>query len=194
MKDELVITEGLLESSNKLAAEDATEHKQIQTLFRKHQGWGIPRLNSASTPRALRLCVIPFFFCRPLFSQRYELLFPQTYFHNHPHCPGVCGSPPHSISPLVTRHSPLPYGHKQKAPPCDGASATYRRCLRCEPERSCLPAEAVHQAALEAQVVLLCAAKVGVQILELDRAERHVAGQLEIGAAAKCHGKGVHRR
>jgi hypothetical protein len=32
MKDELVITEGLLESSNKLAAEDATEHKQIQTF------------------------------------------------------------------------------------------------------------------------------------------------------------------
>src|ERR1700730_8339725 len=74
---------------------------------------------------------------------------------------------------------------KQKAPSCDGASATYRSC--------CLPAEAVHQPTLQPQIILLCAAKVRVQILRLDRAERQVAGQLEIGAAAKRHREGIHR-
>src|ERR1700730_1701083 len=75
---------------------------------------------------------------------------------------------------------------KRKRPHrCDGASPT---------NRTYLLAEAVDQAALEAQVILLCAVKVRVQILELDRTKRHVAGQLEIGAAAERHRKRVHGR
>ena len=64
---------------------------------------------------------------------------------------------------------------KAKAPPCDGASAMNRKGL--------LP-EVVDQAALDAQVVLLCAAKMRVQILKLDRTERQVARQLHVRAAA----------
>ena len=75
----------------------------------------------ASTPRSLRLGVIlaPAVFVAParcggpLFSQRYELLFPPARrtlggqplcIHNHPHCPG--GVSPAAI-PLATRLSPL---------------------------------------------------------------------------------------
>ena len=78
-----------------------------------------------------------------------------------------------------------PRSKKQKAPPRSGASATDPTCY--------LLTEAVHQATLQPQVVLLCAAKVRVQILDLDRAERQVAGQLQIGAAAKRHRERIHR-
>ena len=57
--------------------------------------------------------------------------------------------------------------------------------------RKYLLAEAVHQAALDAQVILLCAAKVGVQILELDRPERQVGRQGEVRAAAERHRKRI---
>jgi hypothetical protein len=53
---------------------------------------------------------------RPLFSYSYELPLRQVlYFDNHPHCPGVWGSM-RSISPLATRHSPLPL-YKPLFPP-----------------------------------------------------------------------------
>ena|ERR1700719_2048513 len=74
---------------------------------------------------------------------------------------------------------------KRKAPPCDGASANDRT--------SCLFAEAVHQPTLQPQIILLCTAKVRVQILCLDGPERQVAGQFEIGPAAKRHREGIHR-
>jgi hypothetical protein len=74
---------------------------------------------------------------------------------------------------------------KAKAPPCDGASAMNRNSLL---------AEAVDQPALYTQVVLFCAAEVRVQIFKLDRTERQVASQLEIGSAAERHRKRIDRR
>ncbi len=57
--------------------------------------------------------------------------------------------------------------------------------------RDYLLAEAIDQAALDAQVILFCAAKVGVQILELDRAEGQVRGNREVRAAAERHRKRI---
>ncbi|MCU1243473.1 MAG: hypothetical protein JWO71_4199 [Candidatus Acidoferrum typicum] len=69
---------------------------------------------------------------------------------------------------------------KRKAPPRGGASPIHFN-------RSYLLAEAVHQAALDAQVILLCAAKVRVQILELDGAESQVTRNCEVRAATERH-------
>src|SRR5258708_17545648 len=82
-------------------------------------------------------------------------------------------------SDIPTRRS-----EKAKAPPCDGASAINRNSLL---------AEAVDQPALYTQVVLFCPAEVRVQIFKLDRTERQVASQLEIGSAAERHRKRIQR-
>src|SRR5713101_8073835 len=100
--------------------------------------------------------------------------------------PGGGGSPP-AHYPLLTAHYSLGLRgkpKKQKAPPYGGAAAMNRNGLLTE---------VVDQATLDAQVVLLCAAKVGVQIFKLDRTERQVARQLHVRAAAERHGKRVRR-
>ena len=101
--------------------------------------------------------------------------------------PGGGGSPP-AHYPLLTAHYSLGLRgkpKKQKAPPYGGAAAMNRNGLLTE---------VVDQATLDAQVVLLCAAKVGVQIFKLDRTERQVARQLHVRAAAERHGERVRRR
>src|SRR5438477_4744094 len=56
-----------------------------------------------------------------------------------------------------------------------------------------LAPETPHQAALDAQVVLVGSAKVGVQIFHLDRPERDMLRQGDIGSAAGRHRKRVAR-
>ena len=87
------------------------------------------------------------------------------------------------LSYLDTGRSEL-HPPKRKAPPRDGALPIYFN-------RDYLLAEAIDQAALDAQVILFCAAKVGVQILELDRAEGQVRGNREVRAAAERHRKRI---
>jgi hypothetical protein len=72
-----------------VAPEEVNPHRinGFRTLCAKHRGWGVP---SAATHCPFRCSTTTF--CRPLFSQPYELLFPQLpSFHNHPHCAGVWG-------------------------------------------------------------------------------------------------------
>ena len=84
---------------------------------------------------------------------------------------------------------PFPQAHgiacvKKKSP-------ASRRGPRIHFNPNYLLAEAVDQAALDAQVILLCAAKVRVEILELDRAEGQVRGNREVRAAAERHRKRI---
>src|SRR5260370_18359109 len=97
---------------------------------------------------------------------------------------------PHSIAHTSCRQrGVIPWAigrQKAKGPAlCDGASAMNRNGLL---------AEVIDEATLDAQVVLFCASKMGVQILELDRTERHVGRQLNVCTAAERHCKRVRRR
>src|SRR5258707_15069568 len=98
---------------------------------------------------------------------------------------------PHSIADTSCREGggviPGAIGRpKAKGPAlCDGASAMNWNGLL---------AEVIDQATLDAQVVLFCAAKMGVQILKLDRTERQVGRQLNVCTAAERHCKRVRRR
>jgi hypothetical protein len=75
-------------------------------------------------------------------------------------------------------------GQKEKAPSRDRAFAIHQNCL--------LP-EAVYQSSLQAQIVLLCAAEMGVQILQLNCAKRQITRHLDIRSATERHGERIHR-
>lgn len=79
-----------------------------------------------------------------------------------------------------------------------GPAKRKRPHLAAEPssielKRSYLLPEAVHQSALDAQIVLLGSAEVRIQILDLNRAKRQVTRDLEVSAAAKRHRKCIRR-
>src|SRR5215471_10537892 len=56
-----------------------------------------------------------------------------------------------------------------------------------------LPAEAVHNAALDPEVVLACTAEVRIEVVKLCGTQRNVLGERDVRSAAEGHGKRVVR-
>lgn len=95
--------------------------------------------------------------------------------------------------PLANERFRYPYANKKGAPPPANSAApqTATKTTFSDYFSSTLPPDAPHDAALQPKAVLRSAAKVRVQVLELDRSQRHTLRQCNVGPAARCPRKGI---